>query len=138
MQHWYAYHSDKIMGEVYTIGNMSSFYITKDAAGGAILNKKDLVWVIEGDTNQPCNFKLADCFIYTELKLQPFKSSRSKFKFNISGQSLLKHQVNLTTRDEWFKNLYENFIINRKPFYPLTNIIVQGLKDVSQINFKHK
>lgn len=125
------------MGEDYKLSHKSSFYLKNDKAGKAILNKKDVVWVIEGDVSSPCQFTLADCFIYSESIEPPFKSSRSMFNYNISGKSLLNSQILLDKKWEWFNDLHVEYIKKRKNFYPLTNVIVIGLKDISQINFKN-
>ena len=137
MQHWYVYHSDKTMGELYKLSNKASFYLQKVRAGGATLFKKDVVWVIEGDKSSPCQFKLADCFIYSELKEPPFKSSHSQFKYNILGTSLLENQIILDKKYEWFNQLHQEYIADRKFFYPLRNTMIEGLKELSKLNFSN-
>ena len=80
---------------------------------------------------------LSDCFAYTESKPPPYKESYRRFNFNVKGLSLLDSKIPLDKQCEWFKILHEQYITKRKFFAPLTNNIVQGLKEISLVNFRN-
>lgn len=137
------------MGYTYASIDKSAFYISKDKVNHVTLYKNHIIWVIEGNHQTPCRFKLVDCFHYQQSEEPPFNDMRSKFdgtqnefniihsKFNkrILGKSLLNSPISLDKEYEWFANLHQKYITKQKFFYPLTNLIVAGLKEVSGINF---
>lgn len=152
MQHWYVYHSDKTMGYTYASTGISAFYLKTDKANHVTLYKNHIIWVIEGNLQTPCQFKLVDCFHYLRSEEPPFNNMHGKFsgtqsEFNaihikftrrIFGNSLLSNPISLDKEDKWFDYMHKKRITKQKFFCPLTNLEVEGLKEISGIKFSYK
>ena len=53
LRHWYAYHSDRVMGYTYASVGASQMYLTKCHP----LALSDVIWVVEGDLKKPAGFR---------------------------------------------------------------------------------
>ncbi|WP_426360359.1 hypothetical protein ACPUVO_09140 [Pseudocolwellia sp. HL-MZ19] len=131
MRHWYVYHSQKTMKATYLSLAESSAYSKSNRRE---LCLGDIIWVIEGDQDNPTNFSIADCFKYTESDYPSPHGPFSDFKLKISGSSLLKiGGLTLDKSMPWFDVLHSKYLSKQKSFNNITdeNDIVNGLFDVS-------
>jgi len=132
VQHWYAYHSDKVMKHTYASVKASQIYLTKYHP----IELDDVVWVIEGDLKKPACFRLADCFRYRFIRYPLFPIGYEKFKFKISDHhSLLAHEILIDKAEAWFSTLHSKYITKQKFFHSLRSepSIVNGLCHISGI-----
>jgi len=135
LQHWYSYHSQKVMSYPYPKVGRSGMYSGKSLSK---LCKDDVIWVVEGDLGKPTTFTLVDCFKYSDTEYPPFAPDYSKFNKRVLGdKSLLSGSYSLNLADKWFAELHSRFIRKRKFFNLLTPEpgIIEGLCHVSGIKF---
>ena len=134
MRHWYAYHSDRVMGYTYASVGASQMYLTKCHP----LALSDVIWVVEGDLKKPAGFRLTDCFRYTLAEYPPFPAGYEGFKLKILGHSsLLTHEIPLDKAELWFSTLHSMYITKQKFFHSLSLELsmVTGLCHASNIKF---
>lgn len=133
MQHWYGYHSEKTMGQPYSISDGSRIYIK---TGFKQLGEGDWIWIVEGDHRTPTRYSLVDCFAVTEIDNGPFAGDRARFAAVAKGQtSRLRFPVGLNRADEWFAELHGTFITKQRFFSRLTDHphLIAALKKASAI-----
>ncbi len=117
--HWYVYHSQKSMGHAYAELGASVVFSSKSQPK---LCHGDVVWVIEGNTDTPTRYAIADCFKVKSTDLPPFSGSYSDFKLKVNGErSLLGVAVPLDTSASWFAELRDRFITKQRFFCALTD-----------------
>lgn len=96
----------------------------------------DIIWVIEGDNNQPANFSIADCFRHTGTDYPSRFGAYSKFKLKVEGTSLLVNgSIALEKSSPWFRYLHKNYITKQRFFVQIENEkeIVAGLIELSGV-----
>jgi len=131
--HWYVYHSQKTMKRSYASLGMPAVYSTKSQpklCGG------DTVWVIEGNTANPVQFELADCFRVSAAECGPFPGDLAGFKARAVGSSsLLSTAIPLSNTVIWFSELHRRYITKQKFFCSLGDEpeIVAGLLSSSAV-----
>jgi hypothetical protein len=128
MQHWYAYHSEKTMGHVYSSLPGSRMYVTQVPKQ---LEVGDWIWVIEGDARPTRRYTLVDCFEIAEIDRGPFGGAFARFGGKAVGQSSrLRFPAGLNRADAWFADLHGQFITKQKFFSRLADRpdIVKGLE----------
>ena len=127
MKHWYFYHSQKTMGHSYASLCESAVFVSSEKSK---LCLGDLIWVIEGDKDTPCNYQIADCFRYINTDYPPFTGVYSDFRRKLKGgSSLLPEPVPVTSRLLWFKELHGRFITKQRFCASLADepTVVEGL-----------
>ena len=133
MRHWYVYHSQKTMKTTYLSLSESAVYSKTNRRE---LCSGDVIWVIEGDRDNPINFSIVDCFKHTESDYPSPHGEFSDFKLKISGPSLLEiGNYALDKSMPWFNILHLKYLSKQKFFSNITDEddIVNGLLDVSGI-----
>jgi hypothetical protein len=133
VRNWYVYHSQNTVKNPYSaLGESTVFSKT---------NRRDLcigdtIWVIEGDTSNPINFTLVDCFSYTTNDYPPFSLEFSDFKYKFSGSSLfMSGPIALDKSMPWFKEMNSKYLSKQKFFSNISaeRNVVTGLLDISGI-----
>lgn len=115
--HWYVYHSQKSMGHSYAELAQPTVFSTKHQPK---LCHGDIVWVIEGSTDTPTTYAIADCFKVQDTDFPPFTGRYSKFKLKVNGvRSLLAAAVPLDSSSPWFADLRDRFITKQRFFCSL-------------------
>ncbi|MFC1560720.1 hypothetical protein ACFL3W_02135 [Pseudomonadota bacterium] len=133
MKHWYVYHSQKTMGHSYESMAESAVYSTKQQPKLCI---GDIIWVVEGNNNQPTGFSIADCFKHSRADYPSPYGAYSKYKLKVEGKSLLKNKnIGLEKHVPWFDQLHKGYITKQKFFVQIDNQkeVVKGLIDVSGV-----
>ncbi|KAB0317169.1 hypothetical protein F6W79_19350 [Vibrio diabolicus] len=131
MRNWYVYHSRKTVKRTYSSLAESTVFSKSNHRELCI---GDLIWVIEGDLDNPVNFTLVDCFRYTSNEYPPFVRGFEDFKYKFSGDSLFtKPAIELEKSMPWFKELHQRYITKQKFFNNISDeeYVVNGLFDVS-------
>lgn len=133
MRNWYVYHSQKTVKKPYSSLKESTVFSKTNRRDLCI---GDTIWVVEGDTNNPINFFVVDCFTYTTSDYPPFSAEFSGFKFKFTGTSLFSAgSVALDKTMPWFKELNSKYISKQKFFNNITaeHDVISGLQDVSGV-----
>lgn len=130
--HWYVYHSQRAMGHAYSELGAPTAFSTKSQPK---LCHGDVVWVIEGDTDNPTKYAIVDCFKVQDTEWPPFSAPYSDFKLKVNGErSLLGAAVPLNGSAPWFAKLHGGFITKQRFFCNLTDHpdIQDGLTEASR------
>lgn len=133
MKHWYVYHSQNAMGHSYASLGEPAVFLTSEKSK---LCLRDLIWVIEGDRDTPCNYHIADCFRYEDTDYPPFAGAYSDFKRKVKGgDSFLSAAVPIHLELPWFKELHGRFITKQRFCASLADepTIVEGLMNDSGV-----
>lgn len=131
--HWYVYHSQRTMGHAYADLGAPTVFSTKNQPK---LCHGDIIWVIEGDTDNPTNYTIADCFKVRDTELPPFSGPYSDFKLKVNGKrSLVGAPVPVDGSAPWFAKLHNRFITKRHFFCSLADHpdIRDGLTEASKV-----
>lgn len=132
-QHWVVYHSQEIMKQSYSSLTEATVYSTKQQPK---LCNGDIIWVIEGDTNQPKRYALADCFPLLRCDDPPRFGAFAGFKLRCIGAGSLQGGAIPLSTDSmaWFKELHARFLTKQRFFVRLQEPeIISGLLKVSGV-----
>lgn len=133
MAHWYVYHSQNTMKRPYAALAEPVVYSKKQRRK---LCRGDWIWVIEGTTDQPTRYHLADCFRQAVEDDPPFSYKALGFVREFKGErSLLVEPVALERNWPWVDRLHRELITKQGFFRALHDYpdVVKGLLSVAKL-----